>query len=519
MAEAGQQKVLCRFVTKLADERYKLDESAVGDVAIPAGATRYALSKTVKALLGHDFQGDEEDQASDKKDGSAKGNPIFDFLVEGELLRSEIARHLEKRGLSVERTLVVEYFLAIEPPEPNVDVPQPDWVCSVKGATCQTHQQDSAAQGRGRGKRSSSNTPGQKDTTDLLFSGCYDGTLNVHGAGTGTSEGEGGEQYYSAPVHGEAVSALCVFNISDDGDDGEGEADGQSQQVLVTASKDNSMKGWFLTSSSESSAKGRKSSKAKKKSQVGLSQVFEFVGHTGSVESLAASPGSCRFCSGGWDHKIKVWITDGEDLAGAKMNAKKQKISKEEGEEGEGGVKGLEQVETASFDGHKHCVSALSWPEENLICSTSWDSTVKCWDVSKGQVISNLIQESALFCLDASRDAVHSGNLSLAFGGTDGNVSVWDPREHRKDQKLASVKLLKSHKAIVSDVSWSSDSHFHLASCDYEGVVKVWDLRSPMPLHSLHLHEDKALCLDWFKNTLASGGADKKVSLQVINTS
>ena len=100
--------MLCRFVTKLADERYKLDESAVGDVAIPAGATRYALSKTVKALLGHDFQGDEEDQASDKKDGSAKGNPIFDFLVEGELLRSEIARHLEKRGLSVERTLVAE---------------------------------------------------------------------------------------------------------------------------------------------------------------------------------------------------------------------------------------------------------------------------------------------------------------------------------------------------------------------------------------------------------------------------
>ena len=176
------------------------------------------------------------------------------------------------------------------------------------------------------------------------------------------------------------------------------------------------------------------------------------------------------------------------------------------------------KVETTSFDGHKHCVSALSWPEENLICSTSWDSTVKCWDVSKGQVVSNLIQESALFCLDASKNALHSGNLNLAFGGTDGNVSVWDPREHRKDNKLASVKLMKSHKAIVSDVSWSSSSPFHLASCDYEGVVKVWDLRSSMPLHSLQIHEDKALCLNWFGSTLASGGADKKVSLQVVNT-
>ena len=52
--------------------------------------------------------------------------------------------------------------------------------------------------------------------------------------------------------------------------------------------------------------------------------MFEFVGHTGAIESVAASPESCRFVSGGWDQVLRVWSTDVEDLAGAKMKAKKQ---------------------------------------------------------------------------------------------------------------------------------------------------------------------------------------------------
>ena len=358
MEEVRQQKVLCRFVTKLKDERYKLDESIIGDVAIPAEATRYALSKTVKALLGQsgvELEASEEEEAEGGKQNNEKrtSGPIFDFLVEGELLRSEIARHLERRGLSVEKTLVVEYFLAIEPPEPNVDLPQPDWVCSVTSASWV--QAEGSANAKAKGKAN------QPSTDDLLFSGCYDGTLNVH---SGKTEGGEGEQYYSSVVHGEAVSALCVFNISEDDDNDDA---GQSQQVLVTASKDNSMKGWFLTCEDEDeSAKhaekkgGRKKKKTNSREaapskSVSLSQVFEFVGHTGSVESLAASPGSCRFCSGGWDNKIKVWITDGEDLAGAKKNAKKQKLSssnKEDADEDKE-AKGLEQVRKGRPTSHQ----------------------------------------------------------------------------------------------------------------------------------------------------------------------
>ena len=121
--ESEEKKVLCRFVTKLP-EAFSVTS---GDLAIPASASRYGLSQTVNALLAA--------AASSGQEGGVEGKRVFDFLVEGELLRGNLNRHLEKRGLSVEKTVEIEYFFAIEPPEPSLDLPQPDWVSAVVAAS------------------------------------------------------------------------------------------------------------------------------------------------------------------------------------------------------------------------------------------------------------------------------------------------------------------------------------------------------------------------------------------------
>ncbi|QDZ22179.1 WDR12-like ribosome biogenesis protein [Chloropicon primus] len=479
METDASQKVLCRFVTKLPDE-LKVPST---DIALPSNSTRYGLSQTINALLSTADEDDEE------------GPKVFDFLVSGELLRGELARHLAKRGLSVEKTIVIEYFFALEPPQPPKELDLPDWVGAV----------------RGHG--------------DLLFSGSYDGGVSMHR----TSSGEGEVLQGSKVAHSDSVSALAVVKVSEEGPQGDDSSVSSMHgggQILVTASKDSSMRGWFVNKAGgeaggDGGKRRRKKGAGGKAGATGLDlvQVFEFVGHTGGVESVASSPGCGRFCSGGWDQKVRVWSIDEEDIAGAQLNAaKKQKKATEELPEN---TVSLEQVETTFLEGHKQCISSVCWPEENLICSASWDCTVKCFDVSKGKMVSNLIRDSALFCLDSSRDAGHSGSLSLAFGSADGLVAVWDPRESfRAKEKgtgmaLATVKSFKSHKAVVADIRWSPSSPFHFASCDYDGLVKVWDMRSSMPLHSIELHGDKALCLDWFSaGTLASGGADRKVALQ-----
>lgn len=475
----ASQRVLCRFTTKLSEE-FRVAET---DLAIPGSSTRYGLSQTVNALLRAASTGDEDEV-------EAKGR-VFDFLVEGELLRGELVRHLAARDLSLEKTIVIEYFFAVEPPQPPRQRDLPDWIGAVRAARVRLSDSSQAR--------------------SLVLTGCYDGSVSLHeilGGSTSTiSPGIG-----SRAVHSDSVSALALVSVS------EAESGGnEGSRVLVTASKDTTMKGWFLRPKGSSGT----GSKSKAKSGAGgegvdLVQVFEFVGHTASIESVCSSPATSRFASGGWDKKIRVWSLDEEDLAGAEANAsKKAKV-----QPGEASAQSLEQVETTCLDGHKQSVSAVCWPEENLICSTSWDATVKCWDVSKGKLVSNLIRESVLFCLDASGGAGHGGSLSVAFGQADGVIGLWDPRATQSNSAattgMATVRAFKSHKSIVSDVRWSPSSPFHLCSADYEGLVKVWDTRSAIPLHTLQSHRGKALCLDWADAGIVSGGEDAKLAFQAM---
>ena len=108
----------------------------------------------------------------------------------------------------------------------------------------------------------------------------------------------------------------------------------------------------------------------------------------------------------------------------------------------------------------------------------------------------------------------------MAFGQADGVIGLWDPRATQSNSAattgMATVRAFKSHKSIVSDVRWSPSSPFHLCSADYEGLVKVWDTRSAIPLHTLQSHRGKALCLDWADAGIVSGGEDAKLAFQAM---
>ena len=73
-------------------------------------------------------------------------------------------------------------------------------------------------------------------------------------------------------------------------------------------------------------------------------------------------------------------------------------------------------------------------------------------------------------------------------------------------------KQLLSHTDWISALAWHPTSPHNLASASYDGSVKLWDLRSAIPLHTLQGHSDKALCVAWARpEQLVSGGADCKL--------
>ncbi len=69
-----------------------------------------------------------------------------------------------------------------------------------------------------------------------------------------------------------------------------------------------------------------------------------------------------------------------------------------------------------------------------------------------------------------------------------------------------------SHKGWASGVAFHPKDEFVLVSCAYDNTVKLWDLRSTVPLSTITSHAEKVLCVDvdpW--GQIVSGGADNKV--------
>jgi ribosome biogenesis protein YTM1 len=82
---------------------------------------------------------------------------------------------------------------------------------------------------------------------------------------------------------------------------------------------------------------------------------------------------------------------------------------------------------------------------------------------------------------------------------------------HPCTNSLLHCYLLCSHKSWVSDVQWCHTDPYVLASNSHDGTLKVWDIRSSVPLHTVMAVSkkgEKALCLAFGDGYVYSGGSD-----------
>ncbi|EKX41676.1 hypothetical protein GUITHDRAFT_49497, partial [Guillardia theta CCMP2712] len=316
-------------------------------LAVPARLTRLGLSEVVNHLLEHD-----EPRA-------------FDFLIDGELLRSSLEEHLRSKGLSLEEVVIVEYFLVPKKPEHTEDKPHEDWVAGIAISS-----------------------------SSSVLTASYDKTGRIWE--------EGADGHAAVTLLGHEDSATCCTWVEEQGEG--------STRFAITGSKDYSLLAFAVP-------KGTGGGQS-------MQPCFRFRGHEGAVQAVA-----CRdslLCSASWDKTIKIWPMptekELEELAGNSGEAISQTGKRSKGEEGKQAVNMKDRGCLSTLVGHTQAVTGVEVGGRQEIVSGGWDHTVKSWDAEKQQCLTNLTSNSAVNGVAISLSGL------FASAHADRAVRVWDPR-------------------------------------------------------------------------------------------
>ena len=370
-ADAGDVNVAVSFVTRLP-ERYRVSEGAI---EVPGRLTRYGLSEVVNHLLGNETP------------------TPFDFLVDGTLLRTSLAKLALRLGKSAEATLVVEYLPALAPPTPAEKAKCDDWVSSIDGSWAMA-----------------------------IVSGSFDGKARLWSPK--------GELLHEFEGHSEHVCSVSLAPPSDG-------ASAENSCVVLSASADGTVRSHAVTLTG-------------KKCVVGQTRVFK--GHTSTVLGVASAYGTQLFATCSVDGTARVWRLEGGELEDEKAAKKRKKESKKKKDDDDENMDvdapeiGL--GEELVLRGHTDQVHAVAWESSRLLWTASYDHTIRAWDVETGEEKESHPTNSSVHCLALAP----SGN-KYAFGGSDRLVNVWDPRE---STSKACLKLRSHEVSFISRTFFST---------------------------------------------------------------
>jgi len=160
--------------------------------------------------------------------------------------------------------------------------------------------------------------------------------------------------------------------------------------------------------------------------------------------------------------------------------------------------------------------------------SSSADSSVRCYDVElqRESSVWHLPSQAALTCLAISDDgrSVVTGGWDRCFRLIDVRQSDVNSRQNSSNTRIT----FRSHSNTITALNWSPSDPHHLVSSSYDGTVKVWDIRSQIPLMTLkqkpqlstemqQMEELRVLDVQWIAagrggtGRIISGGTDKRL--------
>ncbi|KAF2099201.1 putative microtubule associated protein [Rhizodiscina lignyota] len=379
-----------------------------GPLLVSTGFRRYALSTLVNNLLQTE-------------------RPVpFEFLINGQFLRTSIDEFLTANGISAETTLTVEYVRALIPPLHVSSYEHDDWISSVdvlSGSSPAVREAEEVSSGQER-----------------ILSGGYDGLFRMWNMSneviaTSNAPDEGG--------HTLAIKSVKFI----------------SPQKIASSSMDRTIRVWDY---SEESAT--------------LTPTLELYGHKSSVDSIAVHSQSSRILSSSSDRSVGLWTTKKSEAPSAPENLipkarnKRRKLSHPTPSK-----TGTQRGPLSLLTGHTDVVSsAIFSPTDHTVgYSASWDHTIRTWDLTTSACVDTRTTAHPLLSLAAMNGA----NL-LAAGTSARHITMIDPRA---SATTIAAMTLRGHTNGVVSLAADPDSPYGLVSGSHDGTCRVWDIRSVRP--------------------------------------
>ncbi|PWN93635.1 WD40 repeat-like protein [Acaromyces ingoldii] len=432
---------------------------------VPTNWRRSQLSTLVNRLLHHG----QDDAATIP----------FDFIVDGQLLRTSLGEWLLQKGLTEENTVDVYYVRSTLPPKFSAAFEHDDWISSV----------DASRDG-------------------LFLTSAYDGALRVYGT-SAASDALLTHHPNPAPTKdafsNPALASTCwVKSASTSGD-----------LFAASAGMDGRLRISSLSLPSDEASTSSASI---------LSVSTPFAGANPSpMSSVRASKSGTKVLTAGWDGCVALWDVDAKTTVAGEED--------EDDEEDERGAKrrkgaALTKKTASSITGppvpatNCRVSGAVFSPEsDEVVFSAGWGGAVKQWDAVEGRSTSAKSSDKVIISMDLM--AGNAQSLVLT-GHVDRSAALWDMRN---DTTNIAIAFNSAHALPISSVRAHPTSANLFATASHDGLVKLFDLRSPKAaLFSISrpaaegLGSQKAkklLALDWTNDgqTIVAGGEDKKLSV------
>lgn len=380
----NQAQILAKLFTKLT--KYQISESPFS-LPVSAGCTE--LQHLLNGLLAG-----EDEVASTEE---------FDFLIEGEFLRSTLKEYLERKQISSETVLEIEFILRNQSPELEHGLQHDDWVSALD-----------CCHGR-------------------ILTGSYDNTVsiwNTKGKCLLTLEGhhmpvksvrwignDGGTLSLLSASHDQTIliwqleeatnDCRCVHICKGHAASVDAVAVQPGNKNFASGSWDKMIKIWDasvdVNASDEinpdeiSSKRHRSDQKTDKPAATTRTPLATLSGHKEPVSSVQWGGTGNELFSAGWDHAVRVWDVE----TGTNVH---------------------------TLNGAKAIFSLSYSPLSNLIATGSADKNIHIWDprAQEGTVVKSYLSSHNGWI--SSVEWSPSNEHQLLSGSYDNKVKLWDIR-------------------------------------------------------------------------------------------